>query len=206
MPSVLLARITSLLFAIALMGAAPAIAAPNADDARGFVEQVSQEVLDTLEDPNIAREVKAAELADKLEEVADMPLVARLVLGRYWRQISREQQNEYVELFREFATASLASQFDSFNAASYEITGAQVVDDRDVVVTTRVADAASPEVYTVEWRLRETDGTYKLIDVIGEGISLVITQRDEFASVINRQGFDGLLDLLRERVAELDAA
>ena len=73
------------------------------------------------------------------------------------------------------------------------------VGSQDVLVETSVEGsngAANPI-----WRVRAEAGAYKIIDVSIEGVSLALTQRQEFAAVISRQGLDGLLDMLREKLA-----
>ena len=75
-----------------------------------------------------------------------------------------------------------------------------VIDERDVLVNTRILSADRPPL-KVDWRMRQLDdGSLAAIDVIVEGVSLVVTQRSEFASVIERQGLDGLLAELRARI------
>ena len=66
------------------------------------------------------------------------------------------------------------------------------------LVSTRVIGGGPP--LKVDWRVRERDdGGLVAIDVIVEGVSLIVTQRSEFAAVIERQGMDGLLAELRQR-------
>ncbi len=54
----------------------------------------------------------------------------------------------------------------------------------------------------VDWRVRETDGRPQIIDVVVAGVSLVVTQRSEFQSVVQSKGFDGLMALLRQRIGQ----
>jgi ABC-type transporter MlaC component len=53
----------------------------------------------------------------------------------------------------------------------------------------------------IEWRVRVEHGTATIIDVLPEGVSLVLTYRSEFDEVIARSGMGGLLDELRNRAA-----
>ena len=73
------------------------------------------------------------------------------------------------------------------------------VGSKDVLVETSVAgdDGTTNPI----WRVRAQDGIYKIIDVSIDGVSLALTQRREFAAVINRQGLDGLLNMLRQKLA-----
>jgi phospholipid transport system substrate-binding protein len=129
--------------------------------------------------------------------------VARLILGRHWRTASAAQQAEYLELFRAFALHTLASRLDVYGGQNFEITGARVVGRDDALVSTRILGEGPP--LAVDWRVRQRDDDRMVaIDVIVEGVSLIVTQRSEFGAVIERRGIDGLLAELRRR-AEIRA-
>ena len=73
---------------------------------------------------------------------------------------------------------------------------------KDVVVSTRIERPSGPPI-TAEWRVRVTDGRLRIIDVSIEGVSMVVTQRSEFASVIQRNGVEGLIEVLRARTTKM---
>jgi phospholipid transport system substrate-binding protein len=146
------------------------------------------------------RERGDGDLVALLDGPIDLELIARLILGRHWRAASEAQQTEYLELFRAFALDNLASKLQVYDGQDFEIVGSQSVNDRDAVVQTLVTGGGRPPL-KVDWRIRERgDGDLVAIDVIIEGISLVVTQRSEFSAVIERSGMGGLLAELRQRV------
>jgi phospholipid transport system substrate-binding protein len=173
-------------------------AEPSADAARALIETVGNNVLDVLRDPALSNEQKYQHLVDLLSGPIDLDLVARLILGRYWRTASEPQRAEYLELFRAFALHTLASRLDVYGGQNFEVTGAKVVGREDALVSTRILSDGPP--VAVDWRVRQReDDSLVAIDVIVEGVSLVVTQRSEFGAVIERQGMDGLLSELRRR-------
>jgi phospholipid transport system substrate-binding protein len=177
-------------------------AAPSADAARELIEKVSAEVLAVLSDPALSNRQKFEALVELLEGPIDLDLVARLILGRHWRTADDTQRQEYLALFREYALANLAAKLHLYRGQSFEVTGAKVVSDKDALVTSRILSDGEPPLQ-VDWRLRERDGAGPVaIDLIVEGVSLIVTLRSEFASVIERQGFDGLLAELRQRIVQ----
>jgi phospholipid transport system substrate-binding protein len=180
----------------------PVDAAPSAESARALIEEVSAEVLTILSDPSRGDRQKFDDLVVLLEKPIDLDLVARLILGRYWRTTDDGQREQYLQLFREYALANLASKLHLYQGQSFEVTGAKVVSDQDALVTSRILSDGQPPLQ-VDWRLRQrSDGGLVTIDLIVEGVSLIVTLRSEFASVIERQGFDGLLAELRTRIAQ----
>ena len=180
----------------------PVDAAPSAESARALIEEVSAEVLTILSDQSRGNRQKFDDLIVLLEQPIDLDLVARLILGRYWRTTDDGQRQQYLQLFREYALANLASKLHLYRGQSFEVTGAKVVSDQDALVTSRILSDGQPPLQ-VDWRLRQrSDGCLVTIDLIVEGVSLIVTLRSEFASVIERQGFDGLLAELRTRIAQ----
>ena len=177
-------------------------AAPSPESARALIEEVSAEVLTILSDRDRGDRQKFDALVVLLNEPIDLDLVGRLILGRYWRTADDGQRQQYLELFREYALANLASKLHLYQGQSFEVTGAKVVSDKDALVTSRILSDGEPPLQ-VDWRLRErNDGGLVTIDLIVEGVSLIVTLRSEFAAVIERQGFDGLLAELRQRIAQ----
>ena len=188
-------------WAVTVLGAGTAVGAraePTAEAARALVETVGHNVLKTLRDPALSEQQKFEQLVQQLSGPIDLNLVARLILGRYWRTANEEQRAEYLKLFRAFALHTLATRLDVYGGQNFEVTGAKTVDDRDAVVSTRIVGNGPP--VKVDWRVRELDDhSLVAIDVIVEGVSLIVTQRSEFGAVIERQGMDGLLSELRRR-------
>jgi phospholipid transport system substrate-binding protein len=206
MPTSALDRGVARLFLLAILLLPPAWrpveAAPTPESARALIEEVSAEVLTILSDQSRGNRQKFDALVGLLDEPIDLDLVGRLILGRYWRTADDGQRQQYLELFREYALANLASKLHLYQGQSFEVTGAKVVSDKDALVTSRILSAGEPPLQ-VDWRLREqNDGGLVTIDLIVEGVSLIVTLRSEFAAVIERLGFEGLLAELRQRIAQ----
>jgi phospholipid transport system substrate-binding protein len=177
-------------------------AAPSVEDARTLIEKLSAEVLAILSDQAITDRQKFDALVKLLDGPIDLDLVARLILGRHWRTADDAKRQEYLVLFRDYALANLAAKLHLYRGQSFEVTGARVVSDQDALVTSRILNDGEPPLQ-VDWRLRGRDGAAPVtIDLIVEGVSLIVTLRSEFGSVIERQGFDGLLVELRQRITQ----
>jgi phospholipid transport system substrate-binding protein len=143
-----------------------------------------------------------------VDEGADLSLLGRLVLGRYWRQANPRQRTEYLRLFRHYIFQAFVQRLRQYvgNELGYaserfQIIASRQVGERDVLVQSRLAPPTGQPV-RVDWRLREGQGEPVIIDLIVEGISLLVTQRSEFAAVLERGGIDGLLSELRERITQ----
>ena len=169
--------------------------------AERFIQDLGDRTLAVLEQP-VGPQQKLDELKLLLDQSTDLELVARLVLGRYWRQATPEQQAEYVQLFKQLVMQTMAERFSWYTGETFEITGAKPVDERDTMVATRILRPAGKAPIQVDWRVRETGGAFLLIDILAEGVSMVVTQRAEAAEVIGQNGIAGLLAQMRDRLAQ----
>ena len=168
--------------------------------AEQFIQDLGDRTLAVLEQP-VGPQQKLDELKLLLDQSTDLELVARLVLGRYWRQATPEQQAEYVQLFKQLVMQTMAERFSWYTGETFEITGAKPVDDRDTVVSTRIfRPGATGQPIAVDWRVRSADGRYSIIDIVAEGVSMVVTQRSEVASVVSQKGMDGLIQSMKDRL------
>jgi phospholipid transport system substrate-binding protein len=184
----------------------PALAAnATVDAARALVQEVGDQVLAVMQDDSLDDRQKFHRLVDLLEGPIDLDLVARLILGRHWRTADQAQQERYLGLFRTYALDNLANRLHLFQGEEFQITGARAAGANDAVVATRIRTAEGRPLQ-VDWRLRDRDnGEIVAIDVIVEGVSLIVSLRSEFGSVIERRGMDGLLAELQRRIDELEA-
>jgi phospholipid transport system substrate-binding protein len=179
---------------------APGWAATSEEAARALVQDLGTEVLVVLRDPSLSDRDKFHALVALLDGPIDLDLVARLILARHWRTATEEQRTEYVKLFRAYALNTLASRLHQYQGQDFEITGATAVGKQDTLVTTKILDNGGPALQ-VDWRLRQLkEGDLVAIDLIVEGISLIVSLRSEFGSVVERQGMDGLLAELQQRI------
>ncbi len=179
-------------------------AEPNVDAARAMIERVGHEFLDVLGPAGQRDELQLQKLIGLLKEAINLDTTGRLILAKNWRRASDEQREAYLDLFKPYALDTLASKIrassEEIPLENFEVVSGEPIGKNDVLVSTDLYWPGYPP-YRLDWRLRSRDdGTLKAIDVVVEGVSMVVTQRAEFASVIERRGFDGLLDQMRDQV------
>ncbi|MCH8110902.1 MAG: ABC transporter substrate-binding protein [Proteobacteria bacterium] len=181
--------------------------AAQAETASEFVANLGESAIEVLADQSISANTRVERFYSLLEEGFDFPLIGRFVLGIHWRRATDEQRAEYSVLFEQYLVNTYANRLGSYGGETLRIKGERSDPNRDTIVSSEIIQKRGPRI-KVDWRVRESAGTYKVIDVIVEGISLVITQRDEFSSVIRREGagVEGLLAQLRDRTVALNLA
>jgi phospholipid transport system substrate-binding protein len=128
----------------------------------------------------------------------DLDLIGRFVLGRFWRKADSEQRTEFQDLFAEHLVNSYARQLDSYRAETLAVVASRPVGTKDMLVETRVESTEGPLV--TGWRVRTGASGDRIVDVTVNGISLALTERQEFVSAARKLGVEGLLKVMRANV------
>jgi phospholipid transport system substrate-binding protein len=130
----------------------------------------------------------------------DVPGIARFVLGRYWRVATPQQQQEFITLFTNYIALAYSDRLAEYSGETLRVIGSRPASDGSLVSSEIVRPNGAPPA-KVDWLLTERGGAYKISDVIVEGVSMAVTQRSEFASVIQRDGgqVEGLITALRQK-------
>ena len=187
--------------ALMAVGSGTAATAAAAPDAVAFMNQLLNGAIAILNDKT-SPAGRQAKFREFFQADFDGPGIARFVLGRYWRSASRDEQQEFLKLFEEYVVLVYSARLSDFSGERFKVRGSRV-DQGAVIVSTDILSPGAAAPLKVDWRLVSDDGAFKISDVIVEGISMMVTERSEFASVIQRHGgqVSGLLSLMREKAA-----
>ena len=155
--------------------------------AENFVKNLAQEGITFLGNSDLSEAQKAKRFRKLLTNSFDMKTIGRFALGRYWRTASADQRAEYQKLFRDMIVEVYSRRFSEYDGQSLEVRSSRG-DGKHITGTSFiVSDKGGPEVQ-VDWRVRHKNGQYKVIDIVVEGVSMALTQRSDFSSVIQRGG------------------
>lgn len=185
-----------LALALLPVGGRPSQAADEAAAMR-FVDALGRQAIGIMQQP-ISVSQREGYLRELLRQGFDLGFIARFVLGRAYSSLTPEQAGDYFEAFSEFVLRSYARRLAAYQVRGFTITGARAAGDADSVVATRIEPANGQHI-ACEWRVREANQRHGIIDLTLEGVSMAVTQRNEFASLVNAQGVPGLIAVLRAR-------
>ncbi len=152
-------------------------------DAKAWVNDKGRELLDTFNEPNLAEKYRRL---DKLfVEYVDLDYISKFVVGKYWRQMSPEQQKRYQEIFKRYALGVYKGFPLSFEQKiNFEVNSVQSEKDYTDVTTSIVLeekkDNQQPQTFLVVFRLVEVEGGYKIIDLKFAESSLILSYRSRF--------------------------
>lgn len=189
-----------------LLVSAPAMA----DDA---AEQFVSDILAEAEPALISndRDEILAAIQKLADEHVDMRRVGLFTAGQYARQMSDTQREEYLTLFRKYATLVYQKSLSEYSGQRLTVVGSVDRSERDIIVNSRIADApagSGAADLLVHWRVyRDREGNMSIVDAGANNVWLAIEQRSQFTSVIANNGggsagIDALIAQLRQQVGE----
>ncbi len=181
--------------------------AMSQDTAQGafkFVQATAEAGLKFLSKPDAAMTEKKSEFRKLLDNSFDLDTIGRFALGRYWNTATPAQQKAYLSEFRRMVVDVYANRFGDYKGQKFEAKSFRSVSETDTLVTSFIKPVDGGDDIQVDWRVRSKNGKYKIVDVLVAGVSMSVTQRSDFASVIQRGG--GNVDVLIQHLKSGGAA
>ena len=170
----------------------------RAETPRVVVEQTTSAVLAVLRNAGLSSDEKRQRIEEIVYVRVDFETLSRLVLARNWSRLSTPQQAEFTEQFKQHLSLTYGRNIDKYRNEDATIVGEREEVRGDWTVQTKVLHGG-PEDFVVDYRLRQRDGQWRIIDVIVENVSMVSNFRSQFQEIIANSGPDRLLRLLREK-------
>jgi phospholipid transport system substrate-binding protein len=192
--------IVGLLLLVAPMGAMSAD-----QSATQLVERTANKMLSTLESrraeidrrPQLINELVDSILAPHF----DFEQMTRLAVGRDWRDASPEQQQALTESFRNLLVRTYAKSILKYSGQEIVYESARPgTRSGTVVVPTQVRAPGSAPI-PIDYSMLERGSSWKVYDVVIDGVSMVSNYRSQFRSTIASSGIDGLIEQLRAKTA-----
>ena len=166
------------------------------------VETGVNKILKMLGDPAFkaqSKDQQIATLGDEIDNVFDFKELSRRTLGRSWKKMSAEQQTEFVGLFKELLQGVYADRLLAYSDQ-------KVIFDKEVMLKKGRAEVQSylqtsdGTKIPLFYRLTDKTGSWKVYDVIIEGVSMVKNYRTQFREIISKDSPEKLLEILRKKV------
>jgi phospholipid transport system substrate-binding protein len=182
---------------------APAISA------RLRIEKLLTDVQAVLQDPHLTKLQRSLNMRQLAAEIIDFPTLSRLTMAQNWRGLSDQQRGEFIVELKRHLSATYAHTTDDYaNDEEFIVDADRQEPDGDWTIYTRIVGSkrenSNQDVTKVDYRLRRIDNRWKVIDVTIDNVSLVSNFRAQFKEIMANDGFDHLLQLLRDKNADDD--
>ncbi len=169
---------------------------------RDVVQSTSDQVLAVLADKNLTKEARREKVKAIVLQNVDFDTLSRLVLARNWNQFSPQQQQEFEREFQDHLAATYGRRLDDYHNERVAIVGDRREPNGDWTVQTKILRGGGSNDISVDYRLRQSNGQWKMIDFIIEQVSLVANFRSQFQEIVSSGGPEHLLQVLREKTAK----
>lgn len=186
----------ALLFAILL-----APPAARAQQPSQVVESLASQVIAILKDAQLSTDQKRERIQQIAYAAIDFPTLSKLVLARNYSKFSAPQLALFEDEFKQHLSMTYGRNVDNYRNEKVDILGERPEARGDVTVQSKILRGGGSQDISVDYRLRQDAGQWKIIDVIIEGVSLVSNFRSQFQDIVAQGGPDRLLALLKEKNA-----
>lgn len=173
-------------------------------EASKFIQSLGERTMAMFAETSVPMPQRENRIRSLMYEVFAFETIGRFVLSQSWRTATPDQRDEYLSLFREFIARTYARRLGGYGGYGFAISGSKPLGRRDVLVTTSIKQSSGPPLLA-GWRVRAIGDGYKIVDVMVEGVSMAVTQRSEFNAIIQRDGLDKLIEILRAKVNTFSA-
>lgn len=174
--------------------------AETGDEAIAFVEDACDRLVAIVNSAGSSRQ-KRDRLRDVLYSALDIDDIARFCLGRFWHIATPDQQKEYVALFRDLLVTEIASHLGEYRGVKVVMGLARASTDTEIVITE--IERPGLEASQVDWVVSTATGGPKIVDLLSAGVSLRLSQSEDFASYLAHHEFDigNFIAAMRQMVA-----
>lgn len=133
-------------------------------------------------------------------ETFDLPFIAKIAVGRYWRTFDDNQKRRFVEIFSNLSVATYANRFDGFSGERFTVTSKESLPRGRIMVRTQLIKPDGERI-DLDYILNKNKGAWRIINVIAEGVSDLSLKRADYTAYIKGNGYDAFMDKLNEKIA-----
>jgi phospholipid transport system substrate-binding protein len=169
-----------------------------------YAEKVSDEVISIVKNIKDEKE-EQTKLNELFKQNVDTDFMGKFALGKYFRQLDKNQQKQYLELYRDYVMYTYVPKFRNFVNNGVKILTSTKAGDNEFLVKTKLVDKTSADAKEIllDYRVIKKGNSFMIQDIIGEGVSYITTQRSDFAGALSKVGIEEFLKKLDAKVTKL---
>lgn len=182
---------------------ATAAAEDTAASATTMVEEFHSTLLDVMQHADtLGFKGRYEKLEPVIRGKFDTPFICKVILSRYWDELSDKQREQFIGLFNRLSISTYASRFDSYSGESFRTLGTEELKKGRLLIRTELVKNNDKPV-KFEYLAHQKDGNWYIISVIADGVNDLSLKRAEYATIINDSGFDSLMREIEKKIVEL---
>lgn len=131
----------------------------------------------------------------------DLKKIARITVGRKWKQLSDEQKSQWIDVFSRLSIASYAHNFKDFSGESFRFESEEETPNkRGVIVHSFFVIPDEKKEVKFDYLMKKSGDSWQIINIIANGVSDLALKRSEYSSIMNREGYDALIAKITEKI------
>jgi phospholipid transport system substrate-binding protein len=177
--------------------------AQGADPAIATIEALDHGLLDAMKAGKAAgAEGRFRDLLPVVDRAFDLPTMTRFAVGPAWTTFAPADRAALIKAFGRLTAANLAHNFDSFSGETFKVNPAVETRGPDKLVRTQIIPASGAAT-DLNYRMRQSDGVWKVIDVYFGAISQLTAERSDFSATVGSGGAPALLQSIQAQTQKL---
>lgn len=187
---------------------AKANAAVETENPFVMLEQIAERMTTRIASERATIEANPAYLREIMSEEllphSDYQFAARQVLGRNFQRLNADQQQEFIEVFRDYLVTTYARVFTQYDENKHKLVfgrGGDYANERRVTVRAQLIEEGGRPPIRLDFQMqrRNPNAPWMAFDLVAEGVSMLNAQRAEVEASLRQNGVQGTIDLLRQR-------
>ncbi len=180
------------------------LAEESSDVAIEVIEKLHTSLLEVMQ---AADTMNFAERYSKLEstitESFDTPVIVKVILSRYWKDLTNEQRENFIHLFNRQTIATYASRFDSYSDEIFKTKTVEQLKKGRLLVRSEIRSKGESPV-NLDYLMHNNNGNWYIISVIADGVNDLSLKRVEYSTVIKKNGYENLVTKIEKKIAEME--
>jgi phospholipid transport system substrate-binding protein len=194
----MLRSLRSLAFAVTLALSILSARFAQAESPLSEIQGTIEKIVATVEENSgdAAKEIRRTKLREIIDPKFDFAEMSRRSLGVYWNEITSEERGEFTAIFSNLLARTYLSKIETVKPGMVKVLSEDVNEKAAVVKTTVTSKG---DTFPIDYKLQQLDGSWRVYDVVIENVGLVANYRNEFAGIIRKEKFAGLMNRLRRK-------
>jgi phospholipid transport system substrate-binding protein len=194
---------------VLVLASAPLVHEARAgDDASAFIVQLGVQATATMTNSTLSRSDRVRRFGTIVDRDFDVPRIAKFMLGRYWEGATTTERDDFRTVFRDYMIRVYSDNFVNYGSDTFRVIDQRAENDTTTIVRTEITKIETGRPLPIEWQVSKQPDGFKVDDLSVGGVSLAVAQRDEFASIIQRNGgqVSSLIKLVRSKLSQIETA
>jgi phospholipid transport system substrate-binding protein len=186
-----------------LIGLTPFSARADAvEDARKPVDRLNETLIEVMKgSKQLGYQGRYKKLEPVVKDVFEFEAVSQIALGSHWKKLDKPQKTAFMQKLTDLSIATYAAQFKEYSGEAFKFDSSQDLKNSRMLLRYNLT-APKEKPIKFEYIATEFNGQWQIINIIVDGISDLALKKAQYTSVIDREGFDSLLNKLAQKIAD----